>query len=38
MPLYNPSENVLIRPTVSGLTVGPLGLYTDNWATVNIGK
>lgn len=34
-PLYNPTVNLLIRPSVAGLSLGPLGLYADNWAKVS---
>lgn len=37
-PLYNPTVNVLIRPSVTGLGLGPLGLYADNWAKVGRGE
>jgi oligopeptide transport system substrate-binding protein len=33
-PLYNPKTTVLIRPSVKGLEIGPLGLNAQDWSKV----
>lgn len=38
LPLYNPSTNGLIRPTVQGLVLTGQGLVAPDWTKVTIGK
>ncbi len=37
-PLYNPRTTVLIKPSVHGLEIGPLGLNAEDWTKVTNGK
>lgn len=37
-PLYNPRTTVLIRSSVHGLEIGPLGLNAEDWTKVTNGK
>ncbi len=38
LPLYNPSTNGLIRPSVQGLVLTGQGLVAPDWTKVSIGK
>jgi peptide/nickel transport system substrate-binding protein/oligopeptide transport system substrate-binding protein len=38
LPLYNGTGNVLIRPTVKGITYTAQGLFSDDWSKVTVGE
>jgi len=38
LPLYNGTGNVLIRPTVKGITYTAQGLFADDWSKVTVGE